>query len=87
MTDTVLYILKKNGIIRREENEYVLNLSKNLTIEEANTVSSLCDDIIKELENKQSSVTYWKIAPGENASNWEEFKANGIIAIGWGRWI
>jgi hypothetical protein len=30
------------------------------------------------------SVRYWKIAPGENAWQWEECRKNGFIGIGWG---
>jgi 5-methylcytosine-specific restriction protein B len=26
---------------------------------------------------------YWKVAPGENAWNWEACKNGGFIAIGW----
>jgi hypothetical protein len=29
------------------------------------------------------SVNYWKVAPGEKASSWEQQKKNGVIAIGW----
>lgn len=28
-------------------------------------------------------VSYWKIAPGENAWNWDECREGGFIAIGW----
>lgn len=34
-------------------------------------------------ESSSSQVRYWKIAPGENAVLWEEWKAKKYIAIGW----
>jgi len=83
MTNTVLSVLKQNEIIRQEEDEYVLNLSKELSEEEANTIRSLCDQKIKELSSEQSQIRYWKVAPGENASMWEESRVNKFIAIGW----
>lgn len=83
MTNTVLSVLKHNDIIRQEEDEYVLNLSKELSEEEANTIRSLCDQKIKELSSNQSQIRYWKVAPGGNASMWEESRVNKFIAIGW----
>jgi hypothetical protein len=53
MTNTVLSVLKQNEIIRQEEDEFVLNLSKELSEEEANTIRSLCDQKIKEMSSKQ----------------------------------
>ncbi|EGP94052.1 AAA family ATPase [Nitrosarchaeum koreense] len=36
------------------------------------------------LQNKsESSVNYWKIAPGPQASDWKIQKALGLVAIGW----
>jgi hypothetical protein len=32
---------------------------------------------------KAKHETYWKIAPGENASYWEEQLTNGVVAVGW----
>lgn len=60
-----------------------LNLSKELSEEEANTIRSLCDQKIKELSSNQSQIRYWKVAPGGNASMWEESRVNKFIAIGW----
>ncbi len=34
-------------------------------------------------DSKVQQETYWKIAPGENASLWNEQLTNGIVAIGW----
>jgi 5-methylcytosine-specific restriction protein B len=36
------------------------------------------------LYEKFPPVTFWKIAPGEKASEWPECKAHGYICIGWG---
>jgi hypothetical protein len=34
-------------------------------------------------EQKESSIQYWKIAPGENAWQWDECCEGNFIAIGW----
>jgi 5-methylcytosine-specific restriction protein B len=34
-------------------------------------------------DTKKEGVRYWKIAPGEDASNWEACRDGGYIAIGW----
>lgn len=34
-------------------------------------------------DSDPNKVQYWKISPGENAHLWEEWKANGYIAVGW----
>jgi len=39
-------------------------------------------DKIKMLDQK-GSMRYWKVAPGENASLWNENRDNRVIAIGW----
>jgi 5-methylcytosine-specific restriction enzyme B len=31
----------------------------------------------------ESAISYWKIAPGEKAWQWDECKKNGFIAVGW----
>jgi 5-methylcytosine-specific restriction enzyme B len=31
----------------------------------------------------ESDISYWTIAPGENADLWEDFHKNNILAIGW----
>jgi MoxR-like ATPase/predicted RNA-binding protein len=36
-----------------------------------------------QIDNYKFPESYWKIAPGEQASQWEEQLANGVIAIGW----
>lgn len=35
-------------------------------------------------DKKVDSVRYWLYSPGTNASKWDEFYRDGIIAIGWG---
>ena len=36
-------------------------------------------------DKKVDSVRYWLYSPGTNASKWDEFYRDGIIAIGWGQ--
>jgi hypothetical protein len=31
----------------------------------------------------ENSISYWMYAPGDNASEWEEFYKNGIMAVAW----
>ena len=52
MTETVLSVLSNNGIIHKELDKYVLNLSNELNIEEKNTIINLCDERIKEFQIK-----------------------------------
>lgn len=40
---------------------------------------------VSEAKNEYQSKRYWLIAPGEDASLWEEFYQKGIIGIGWDR--
>ena len=35
-------------------------------------------------DSGESKIRYWKIAPGQNASKWDECREGGYIAIGWG---
>ena len=39
-------------------------------------------NVIKQMDNEFQR-SYWKIAPGEQASQWEEQLTNRVIAIGW----
>lgn len=48
---------------------------------ESNKISK--DKGTDQIDNNKFPESYWKISPGEQASNWEEQLANGIIAIGW----
>lgn len=36
------------------------------------------------VDEDTNAVHYWLYSPGKNAEYWEEFYANGIMAIGWG---
>ncbi len=42
-------------------------------------------DIVGESNSEYQTKRYWLIAPGEDASLWEEFYQKGIIGIGWDR--
>jgi len=60
-----------------------------LSIYEDGLFSGLYEEINKKNEtedneeNQTDEIRYWAIAPGENASQWEEWKEKSIIAIGW----
>ena len=32
----------------------------------------------------EEKIRYWKISPGERGYNWDEFKDNNLISVGWG---
>lgn len=42
-----------------------------------------CHWLVAEKKYPLKAVGYWKIAPGEGASHWEECREGGFIAIGW----
>lgn len=47
-------------------------------------ISSYARNAYKEEENTDTaSKRFWTYSPGENASGWEEFYKDGIMAIGW----
>jgi hypothetical protein len=41
----------------------------------------ICDHIGQSINT--SDIRYWLYSPGENAKSWNEFYANGIMALGW----
>jgi 5-methylcytosine-specific restriction protein B len=57
------------------------------TVEELNSIEEVIDKLRNSIDMVQtkndSLIDYWKFAPGENASHWEEFYELGIMAIGW----
>lgn len=57
--------------LKKEEFEIIYELASNLQ-----------EDQFKS-EKTEESVKYWSIAPGENASLWEDWKSEGLISIGW----
>jgi MoxR-like ATPase/predicted RNA-binding protein len=42
-----------------------------------------CEKSSEQLDKDDLQTTYWKVAPGENASNWQEQLGKGVVAIGW----
>lgn len=34
-------------------------------------------------EEESDTVSYWMYAPGDNASEWDEFRTKGIMGIAW----
>jgi hypothetical protein len=41
------------------------------------------DSMLKLIGEKKPQIKYWLYAPGENASMWDVFYANGIMGLGW----
>lgn len=64
-----------------------VNDSSSTAVDEFNTVDEVLDKLRNSIEIAQSKnnslINYWKFAPGENASHWNEFYELGIMAIGW----
>ncbi|MDI3485489.1 MAG: 5-methylcytosine-specific restriction enzyme [Methanolobus sp.] len=64
-----------------------INDPDSYTVDEFNTVEEVLDKLRNSRETAQSKneslIDYWKFAPGENGSRWEEFYQLGIMAIGW----
>ncbi len=64
-----------------------INDPSSNTVDEFNTVEEVLDKLQNSREMAQSKndslIDYWKFAPGENGSRWEEFYELGIMAIGW----
>jgi hypothetical protein len=60
-------------------------LEKTLQSFEKPEVQSLIQQMLGNQHDIEESdqPSYWLYSPGENASKWEEFKDEGIIAIGW----
>jgi len=64
-----------------------INDKPSNSVEELNTI----EEVIEKLDASKETVVnknnllidYWKFAPGENGSHWDEFYKEGIIAIGW----
>ncbi len=61
--------------------------SSRNTVEDVNTIEEVREKLRKSRElaltKNNSLINYWKFAPGENGSHWEEFHELGIMAIGW----
>jgi predicted Mrr-cat superfamily restriction endonuclease len=60
-------------------------LEKTLQSFEKPEIQSLIQQMLGNQHDIEESdqPSYWLYSPGENASKWEEFKDEGIIAIGW----
>jgi 5-methylcytosine-specific restriction protein B len=62
-----------------------------LTVEQADVLDSIIDGTYVRVEVKDTDeaapsapqMRYWIYAPGDNSSKWDEFYAQGIMAIGW----
>lgn len=57
------------------------------TVEEFKTIEEVTEKLKKSVDlvekNNSTLINYWKFAPGEGATHWDEFYKLGIIAIGW----
>lgn len=71
--DTFVDLSYNAWIYSNEVNEQIKAEKQNFA-----TINSLGD-------NEESETHFWLFSPGSNAYKWEEFYADGIMAIGWGR--
>jgi MoxR-like ATPase len=51
--DTVLSVLKENKVLRKEDDEYVLNLDRKLNLDEERIIISKCDELIAKFESSE----------------------------------
>lgn len=80
----VYEVLVKRGVVKESDGVYSLIGFESFSPDQKKMLVKLCKQRIEVMNNKNSiQPTYWKIAPGEKAHNWEEQKNQGIIAIGW----
>lgn len=67
-------------------NSHVIQLAEGVLdkdIRKSLLSDGLSEDIIRRSPPPEGTIRYWKIAPGENAWDWERCLSEGIIAIGW----
>jgi len=78
-------VLVNRGIVKESDGMYTLKDFDKLNPEHKKELVMSCNRRIEELEEKLKieEPKYWKIAPGEKASDWEFQKKMGITAIGW----
>ena len=75
------WTLTETGMTVDMTEETVNEIYKKVVSEDQkkrNNGAAIADDDI-------DTVHYWLFSPGENSYKWEEFYANGIMAIGWGK--
>ena len=76
-----IWTLTETGMTVDMTEETVDEIYKKVVSEDQkkrNNGAAIADDDI-------DTVHYWLFSPGENSYKWEEFYANGIMAIGWGK--
>ena len=77
-------VLIRRGVVKESDGLYSLIGYGKINPDQRKELVMLCNQRIVEMNDKNSiQPTYWKIAPGEKAHDWEEQKKLGIIAIGW----
>lgn len=80
------YLDLVNGFIRDyiEEDQELIDLVKSyVPLYDGTNHLLLAQDILYQMLDKSESVNYWLYSPGENASKWDEFYEEGIMALGW----
>jgi MoxR-like ATPase len=78
MTDTVLSVLTRNEIIKKESDKYILNIKDQLNSNQENTIQELCSTIIKEFQNKSITVNTSNGIYTEDETNLEKFEDNNL---------
>jgi MoxR-like ATPase/plastocyanin len=83
-TDTVTKILLSHNVVTESSGVYSLKDFDKLTAEEKKILVKLCNEQIEKfVQGEIKRPNYWKIAPGEQASEWDDLKSKSIIGIGW----
>lgn len=68
-------------LIRKFSQEFIPDDIERIVQDVINDLLPICNHIGQ--STNTSHIRYWLYAPGENAKNWNEFFANGIMALGW----
>ena len=83
-TDTVIRVLLGHNVVSEASGVYSLKGFEELSAEEKKTLVKLCNEQIEKFAQGEIKHTaYWKIAPGEQAKEWDDLKSKSIIGIGW----
>ncbi len=83
-TETVTRILFRDNIVSESSGVYSLKDFEELSAEQKKTLVKSCNDQIEKfVQGEIKYPTFWKIAPGEQASEWDDLKSKSIVGIGW----
>jgi len=83
-TDTVIRVLSGHNVISEGSGVYSLKDYEKFNPDQiADLIKSCKDQIEKFSQGEIRHPAFWKIAPGEQAKEWDDLKSKSIIGIGW----